>query len=60
MVKILKIVLKALHILFHSFKSLLQHWKFVRDFGSWQMSFQFTKKGARMILKTTGLFHLHV
>ena len=25
-----------------------------------QMSFQFTKKGARMILKTTGLFHLQL
>ena len=24
---------------------------------SWQMTFQFTKKGARMILKTAGLFH---
>ena len=28
--------------------------------GSWQMSFQFTKKGANIILKTTGIFHLHV
>ena len=36
--------------------SLSKEWKP----GSWQMSFQFTKKGARMILKTTGLFQLHV
>ena len=31
-----------------------------KEWKLWQMSFQFTKKGARMILKITGLFHLHV